>query len=210
MAREIHDELGQMLTGLKMDLSWIERRLPTIADAAVRQPISGKARSMVELLDQMVKTVRKISAELRPGVLDDLGLLPAMEWQARDWEARTGIECKVHSDLGERPVPPDRGTALFRIFQETLTNVVRHAQATQVHARVSLEAGDLVLEINDNGRGITEEEQRHTKSFGLLGMKERATMLGGQFSIHGTPGKGTTVHVRIPPGNVSPIRAADS
>jgi signal transduction histidine kinase len=193
-----------MLTGLKMDLSWIERRLPAIADEAARQPLAGKARSMVELLDQMVKTVRKISAELRPGVLDDLGLLPAMEWQAREWEARTSIECKVVSDLGERPVSPDCDTALFRIFQETLTNVARHAQATQVHARLGIEAGELVLEIKDNGRGITEEEQRHTRSFGLLGMKERATMLGGEFSIRGAPGKGTTVQVKIPPRGTAP------
>jgi PAS domain S-box-containing protein len=209
IAREIHDELGQMLTGLKMDLSWMERRLPTIADESVRQPLSDKSKSMVELLDQMVKTVRKISAELRPGVLDDLGLLPAMEWQARDWEVRTSIACKVFSDLGEHPVSPNCDTALFRIFQETLTNVARHAQATQVHARLGLEAGELVLEIKDNGRGITEDEQRHTKSFGLLGMKERATMLGGQFSIQGAPGQGTTVHVRIPAGDTTSLQATN-
>jgi two-component system sensor histidine kinase UhpB len=198
MAREIHDELGQMLTGLKMDLSWIERRLPAIADETLRQPLADKSRSMVELLDQMVKTVRKISAELRPGVLDDLGLVPAMEWQARDWEARTGIECEVASEIGECSVPPELGTALFRIFQETLTNVARHAQATEVRARLGSQAGNLTLEIRDNGRGITEEEQRHTRSFGLLGMKERASLLGGKFSILGTEGSGTTVHVSIP------------
>lgn len=198
MAREIHDELGQMLTGLKMDLSWIDRRLPSIADESVRQPLTGKAKSMVGLLDEMVQSVRKISAELRPGVLDDLGLVPALEWQAREWEARTGVVCKVTSGLGERPISPELGTALFRIFQETLTNVARHAQATTVTARLTFQAGELLLEIRDDGRGITEEEQKHTKSFGLLGMKERATMLGGRFSIRGVSGQGTTVHVSIP------------
>ena len=200
IAREIHDELGQMLTGLKMDLSWIGKRLPSIADEAIRQTFAGKAASMTELLDHMVKTVRKISAELRPGVLDDLGLVPALEWQARDWQARTGIECTVESNLGERPVPAEHGTALFRIFQETLTNVARHAQATHVQGRLGLDKDWLVMEIKDNGRGISEDEQRQTKSFGLLGMKERATMLGGKVTIRGLPGNGTTVSVRIPLG----------
>lgn len=198
IAREIHDELGQMLTGLKMDLSWIGKRLPQIADETMRQSLSDKAKSMSELLDHMVKTVRKISAELRPGVLDDLGLVPALEWQAREWQARTGIECSVESNLGERSVPAEHGTALFRIFQETLTNVARHAQATHVRALLGLEQDWLVMEIKDNGRGISDDEQRQTKSFGLLGMKERATMLGGKWSIRGVPGNGTTVSVRIP------------
>lgn len=198
IAREIHDELGQMLTGLKMDLSWLGKRLPSIPDETLQQSLAAKAGSMLELLDHMVKAVRKISAELRPGVLDDLGLVPAVEWQARDWQARTGIDCRVESQLGEKPVPADHGTALFRIFQETLTNIVRHAQASRVEARLGFEEGDLVMEISDNGRGITEDEQRQTRSFGLLGMKERATILGGQFSIRGVAGQGTTVSVRIP------------
>jgi PAS domain S-box-containing protein len=204
IAREIHDELGQILTGLKMDLVWIEKRLPTVNDEAIRQPLTSKTKSMLGLLDQMVKTVRKISAELRPGVLDDLGLLPAMEWQARDWQIRTGIECAVVSDVSEDAVPAEQRTALFRIFQETLTNVARHAQATQVRARLSLEKDWLAMEINDNGRGITEEEQRYTKSFGLLGMKERAMMLGGQVRIQGTAGQGTSVQVRIPISDPAP------
>jgi PAS domain S-box-containing protein len=210
IAREIHDELGQILTGLKMDLVWIEKRLPTVNDEAIRQPLTNKTRSMVGLLDQMVKTVRKISAELRPGVLDDLGLLPAMEWQARDWQIRTGIECAVVSDVSEDAVTPEQRTALFRIFQETLTNVARHAQATQVRARLNLENDWLAMEINDNGRGITEEEQRYTKSFGLLGMKERAMMLGGQVRIQGTPGQGTSVQVRIPISDPAPAASGNS
>jgi two-component system sensor histidine kinase UhpB len=198
IAREVHDELGQMLTGLKMDLAWLEKRLPGIADPAVRQPLEGKARSMFDLLAEMVKTVRRISAELRPGILDDLGLVSAMEWQAREWEARTGIKCVVTSTLNETAVSPDQGTALFRIFQETLTNVARHADASHVTARLGLDGGWLKLEIQDDGRGITDGEQRRAKSFGLLGMKERATLLGGDFVIQGAPGKGTTVSVRVP------------
>jgi PAS domain S-box-containing protein len=198
IAREVHDELGQMLTALKMDLAWMEKRLPGVADAAVRQPLEGRARSMFDLLAEMVKTVRRISSELRPGVLDDLGLVSAMEWQAREWEARTGIKCAVLSTLNETVVSPDQGTALFRIFQESLTNVARHANAASVTARLGLDQGWLILEMQDDGRGITPEEQRRVKSFGLLGMKERATLLGGELVVEGTPGKGTRIRVRVP------------
>ena len=198
IAREVHDELGQKITGLKMDLSWMEKRLPAIADQAARESLAAKARSMFELLDQMVMTVRKISAELRPGVLDDLGLVAALEWQARDWQARAGIECQVVTEIRELAVSPERDTAIFRIFQETLTNVARHAQATKVCAHLRVEENWLVIEMKDNGRGITEEERRRAKSFGLLGMNERAALLGGAFVIHGLPGRGTTVRVKFP------------
>lgn len=198
IAREVHDELGQMITGLKMDLSWMEKRLPGIADVAAREPLMVKAKAMFELLDRMVESVRKIASDLRPGVLDDLGLAPALEWQACDWQARTGIECQVSASLHGVTVSPEQGTALFRIFQETLTNVARHAQATRVNARISAAGGWVILEIQDNGRGITGEDRRRAKSFGLLGMNERATLLGGEFTISGEPGRGTTVRVRIP------------
>jgi two-component system sensor histidine kinase UhpB len=198
IAREVHDELGQMITGLRMDLSWMEKRLVAIADAAAREPLAAKAKAMFELLDGMVKTVRKIASELRPGVLDDLGLAPALEWQARDWQTRTGIECQVSANLEGVTVSPECGTALFRIFQETLTNVARHAQATRVNAQISASNGWSTMEIQDNGRGITGEDRRRTKSFGLLGMSERARLLGGEFNISGDPGKGTTVRVKIP------------
>jgi two-component system sensor histidine kinase UhpB len=198
IAREVHDELGQMITGLKMDLSWIEKRLPEIADVAAREPVAAKAKSMSELLDRTVKTVRKIASELRPGVLDDLGLLPAIEWQARDWQARTGIECQVSASLEGVTVSPERSTALFRIFQEVLTNVARHAQATRVRARISADDGWLVMEVQDNGRGITEEDQHRPRSFGVLGMQERAALLGGKCAVTGEPGVGTAVRVRIP------------
>jgi signal transduction histidine kinase len=155
-------------------------------------------KSMSDLLDHLVKAVRKLSSDLRPGALDDLGLVPAMEWQAREWQSRTGIECTVVSNLGSSDVPPDYGTALFRIFQETLTNVARHAHATQVRAEVGLSDGQVTLMIRDNGRGITEAEQRNTKSCGLLGMKERAGLLGGTCQIAGRPGQGTVVQIQVP------------
>ena len=198
IAREVHDELGQMVTGLRMDLAWMEKRLPGVGDESLRRSLSDKARSMFELLGHMVHAVRRISAELRPVVLDDLGLVPALEWQAREWQARTGIECSVISTAENLTVTPECGTAVFRIFQETLTNVARHAQASRVAARLSLADGWLVLETRDNGRGITEEQQRETKSFGLLGMKERASLLGGACTVQGAPGNGTTVQVKIP------------
>jgi len=198
IAREVHDQLGQMLTGLRMDTAWIEKRLETLNDPAARAPLGAKLTSMFALLDQMVKTVRRISAELRPGVLDDLGLVPALEWQAREWQERTGIDCAVSSELGSLKIAPEPGTALFRIFQESLTNVARHAGATQVAARLGVEAGAIVLEIRDNGRGVTADEVRNSKSLGLLGMRERAKMLGGEFRIAGEPARGTTVTVRIP------------
>jgi two-component system sensor histidine kinase UhpB len=198
IGREVHDELGQMITGLKMDLSWIEKRLPEIAGVAAREPVAARAKSMSELLDRTVKTVRKIASELRPGVLDDLGLVPAIEWQARDWQARTGIECQVSASLEGVTVSSERSTALFRIFQEVLTNVARHAQATRVRARISADDGWLVMEVQDNGRGITGEDQSRTRSFGVLGMRERATLLGGKLAVTGEPGVGTAVRVRIP------------
>ena len=198
IAREVHDQLGQMLTGLRMDVAWIEKRVETLKEPAVRAPLDAKLASMFALLDQMVKTVRRISAELRPGVLDDLGLVPALEWQAREWQERTGIQCAVSSELAAVQIASEPGTALFRIFQESLTNVARHAKATQVKTRLLAEPGAIVLEIHDNGRGVTADEVRHSKSFGLLGMRERAKILGGEFRIVGELGHGTTVTVRFP------------
>ena len=193
IAREIHDELGQMLTGFKMDVAWLDKRL-----AAAPPPLLDKVKTMSGLIDDMVKSVRRISAELRPGVLDDLGLVAALEWQAREFQVRTGIQCRFAPALGELELSADLGTAIFRICQETLTNVARHAQATSV--RIDLGAIDrqIALTVQDDGRGITDEEMARAKSFGLVGMRERTTILGGAFQISGTPGRGTTVTVTIP------------
>ncbi|MDP4196137.1 MAG: PAS domain-containing protein [Bacteroidota bacterium] len=200
ISREIHDELGQALTGLKMDLSWLEKRLLTENTAA--EPIQEKIAAMYSLINSTIKSVRKISSELRPGVLDYLGITAAIEWQAQEFQSRTGIECKLIRLPKELTMDQNFSTALFRIFQETLTNVARHANATVIEVELLLQNGKVILRIHDNGRGITDEEIINTKSFGLLGMRERAYLLGGEFNIKGTPGNGTTVTVTIPVGNI--------
>lgn len=198
IAREIHDELGQMLTGFKMDLSWLERRLTEMNAQAAGIPLLNKMKTMSGLIDEMVQSVRKISSELRPRALDDLGLVPAMEWQALEFEERTGLECKFTSPAADIHLPPDHCTAVFRIFQEALTNVARHARATRVTLHLQTSAHHLVLEIRDNGRGITDEEVANSQSLGLLGMRERALILGGDVRIRGVTGEGTAVTVEVP------------
>jgi signal transduction histidine kinase len=135
---------------------------------------------------------------LRPGILDDLGLVAAIEWQAQEFQKRTAIECVVTSDLKETILDQDLNTAFFRIFQESLTNVVRHANATRVDVRLWEQDGNLLMEIRDNGRGISESDWTNTRSIGVLGMRERASLLGGELTITGVPEQGTTVRVRIP------------
>jgi PAS domain S-box-containing protein len=192
IAREIHDELGQALTGLKMDLSWFSTRLPN-------QPaLMEKSAAMLKLIDSTVHAVRRLSTELRPAILDNLGLIPAIEWLGQEFQKRTGVVCEFVSMEDDLNLDQERTTALFRICQEALTNVARYAQATAVHMELDSDDHHITLRISDNGRGISEAEQRATKSFGLLGMRERARLLGGSFEIHGEPGKGTTLTVQIP------------
>lgn len=198
MTREIHDELGQALTGFKMDLAWIRNRLQGEEAAASRQSILEKIAKMGTLLDATANLMRRLCTELRPGVLDDLGLAAAIEWQAGEYQSRTGIICETKLELGEMEVEPDRSTALFRIFQELLTNVARHARATRVEATIRKAGMDVIMEVKDNGRGITKGEIAGKKSLGLLGMRERALILGGDVEIRGVAGKGTTVKVRMP------------
>jgi two-component system sensor histidine kinase UhpB len=193
IARQVHDELGQALTGLKLDLSWLDNHLPR--DARI---LHQKAKAMSAYIDTTIQTVRRIATELRPGILDDLGLIAAIEWQSHEFELRTGIQCSVHTDLTETMWPQDFSTVFFRIFQETLTNIIRHAQAKQVKVELAQEAGRLILTIHDNGRGITAAEAASSRSIGLVGMRERAALLGGEVEFLGLPGKGTTVSVRIP------------
>ncbi|MBI3876200.1 MAG: response regulator [Verrucomicrobia bacterium] len=193
IAREVHDELGQTLTGLKIDLAWIVGRLPKD-----EKTLQDKARTMFGHIDTTIQTVRRISTELRPGILDDLGLVAAIEWQANEFQTRTGIQCHVFATNKAPILDEDLNTAFFRIFQETLTNIIRHANATRADVRLTEESGKLVLEVKDNGRGISEADIAQTKSIGLLGMRERAALVGGEFNIRGTTGKGTTVTVRIP------------
>ncbi|MGE5431953.1 MAG: PAS domain S-box protein [Syntrophomonadaceae bacterium] len=200
ISREIHDELGQALTGLKMDLSWLDKKLQ--AEGQLQEAITEKINAMYSLINATIKSVRKISSELRPGVLDYLGISAAIEWQAQEFQNRTGITCKIVAMPKELELDQNFSTALFRIFQETLTNIARHAGANIIQVSLIHENGNIVLVIKDNGRGITDEEIINTKSFGLLGMRERAYLLGGEFTIKGQPGKGTTVTVTIPVGDL--------
>lgn len=193
IAREIHDELGQALTGLKMDLTWMTGRLPQD-----QKPLIEKADSMFNLIDTTIRSVRRISSGLRPEVLDEIGLAAAVGWQVRDFQVRTGIRCAVNLPPAGIDLDQERSTAAFRIFQELLTNVARHAGATRVDVVMRLDKGGLKLEVQDNGKGITAAEIQSPKSLGLLGMRERAFLFGGEVQIMGSHGKGTTVTVSIP------------
>jgi signal transduction histidine kinase len=193
ISRAVHDELGQALTGLKIDLSWLSGRLPKQMG-----PLINKTREMSSHIDETIQTVRRISTELRPGILDHLGLVAAIEWQANELQTRTGIQCKVSNSLDRTILDEELNTVFFRIFQETLTNIIRHAGATRVDVHLKEEEGRLILEVKDNGRGITREQMSNVKSIGLLGMRERAALLGGEVNITGMPKKGTKVIVSIP------------
>jgi len=193
MAREIHDELGQALTGLKMDLAWLQQHT-----RPKQKDLLQKFRDMSDLVDTTIQDVRRIATELRPGMLDDLGLVPAMEWQLQEFQKRSGIRCRFTSDLEEVTLDAEETTVLFRILQETLTNVARHAAATRVEVSLHEEQGYVRLQVQDNGRGITASEVEGSRSFGLLGMRERVLLRSGDFSIQGTPGRGTTVVIKLP------------
>jgi PAS domain S-box-containing protein len=194
IAREIHDELGQALTCMSMDLAFLEKLLPKGQGS---EQATARMTALTEMIRETVKTVRRISSELRPSILDDLGLAAGLEWLGRDFEARTGLTCKI-SVPSSLELPPQKGIAIFRMCQEALTNVARHAKATQVSIDLVEGDGQLTLEVHDNGRGINEQELQSHKSFGLLGMRERAVLLGGTATITGRPGKGTSVLVQVP------------
>lgn len=198
ISREIHDELGQMLTGIRMDLRWIEDRLDAFGDDPRVNPILDKLVVTAELTDATTRTVQRIATELRPGVLDKLGLPMALQYEVTQFEERTGIPCRI--DLpGESPsMQPEAATACFRIFQEALTNVVRHSQASAVEAELRMEDRGYHLEIRDNGRGLGKVEVENPTSLGLRGMQERARLVGGEVRFSARPGGGTIVAVQIP------------
>jgi PAS domain S-box-containing protein len=191
ISREVHDELGQSLTAVRMDLAWVARRL-----SRRNGRVLERIRSTLQLAESIMESVRRISTELRPGILDH-GLAAALEWQVQEFQARTGIQCKVRL-LTRKGCGSDVSTALFRILQETLTNVARHAKATRVEVVKQRVRDRLVLRIRDNGRGFDQADPSLSKSLGLLGMRERAAILGGRVNITSAPGKGTTVTARIP------------
>jgi PAS domain S-box-containing protein len=191
ISREVHDELGQSLTAVKMDLAWLAVRLPQR-----NGPMLKRIRSTRQLADSIIQSIRRISTELRPAVLD-LGLAAAVEWQVQEFQARSGVQCTVRL-LTREEVASNASTAMFRIFQETLTNVARHAKATRAEVVLQKQRDRLVLLIRDNGRGFDQADPSLSKSLGLLGMRERAAILGGRVNISSAPGKGTTVTAWIP------------
>jgi signal transduction histidine kinase len=193
IAYEVHDELGGVLTAMKLGLARLRKEFSK--DAPARATQIGE---MMSVIDLAVQTVRRIASDLRPAILDDLGLIPALEWQAQEFERQTGLVC--HFDCFSEALELNRetSTAIFRVFQESLANIARHAQATQVNVMMLEEEGHLTLQIRDNGRGPGSGELQQLKSLGLIGMRERMRQVAGEFDIHTAPGQGTTVLIRIP------------
>jgi PAS domain S-box-containing protein len=193
IASEIHDELGQLLTALKMDVVWLAKRLP-----AEQEPMQERARSMRQTVDMTIQSVKRISAELRPHVLDNLGLSAAIEWQVKQIKDVTGIDCQFNSVPADVVADNNISVALFRIFQEAITNAVRHSKATQIKVELKQLAGSIRLVVEDNGLGIKHSEISDPRSFGLISIKDRARALGGEVDINGRPGKGTLITSEIP------------
>jgi len=189
IAREIHDELGQVLTALRMELSWLNGKMPGLA---------GRTKSMSDMIDSGIKTVQKILTALRPNLLDDLGLIAAIEWQVEEFQKRTGITCELIADKKEINLDRDVAIAVYRILQEALTNIAKHANATLARVRLFCKPDQLNMEVIDNGRGITEERISNLQSFGLTGMRERVHILGGHFKIAGVQDNGTELTITIP------------
>ena len=193
IAREIHDELGQQLTGLKMDISWLGKRIKTDDDA-----IKEKITSIISLLDETVKSVRRISSSLRPSILDDLGLIAALEWHSQEVEKRSEIKVNFNADIPEPDLSVSAATGIFRIYQEILTNAVRHANAHVINGSLRILNDRLLLAVQDDGRGMDQEQVKNKKTLGLIGMRERTFLLGGRFDLYSEPGKGTAIQVSIP------------
>lgn len=194
ISREIHDDLGQALTVLKMDVSWMRKKLRKGQDI-----LDEKMQGMSQFIDDTIGTVQRICMDLRPRLLDDAGLVAAMEWHVEDFQNRTGIQCLLdHGNIIDEHLSQVQSTTLFRIFQEGLTNVLRHAHARWVRVVLNEEGVFLLLTIEDNGRGITQDQIHDPDSFGLMGVRERIAFLGGTFEVHGIPGKGTIIKARIP------------
>jgi len=191
IARELHDELGQRLTALKMELS-------TLGPAAARRSQDGRITKMLEMVDDTVAAVRRIAADLRPMMLDDLGLNAAIEWLARDAGHRMGIQITVRLGEEDPPVAQGAAIALFRMVQEALTNVARHAHATEVCIEMRQEGGELLLRVRDNGVGFSDRSTQQDGRYGLLGIRERAYMLGGRLEVDNPPGGGGQITVRLP------------
>lgn len=197
IAREIHDELGHNLTGLKLDLTWVGRQIDHVNDT-VRGELDAKLNDMRRLLDDTVGQVRRLASELRPGILDHLGVEAALEWESGEFEKRTGVACLFRQEGDELAVPEPMAIAIYRVFQELLTNVARHSGADSVTVTLANRRQEIILDVCDDGRGITVEQIQSQRSLGLLGIRERVRALGGSVEIDSDSGAGTRVIVRIP------------
>jgi signal transduction histidine kinase len=198
IARELHDELGSALTSLRWGLDEIDDILSKTTTGSDPNALRRKIAALTTLVEATVHTVRRISSQLRPSIPDDMGLVATIEWEAQKFEARTGIACHFHSSVKDVHLTREQSTAALRIFQEALTNILRHAEATKVEIAIKEEGGEFVLSISDNGRGITLGQTSGTETLGLLGMRERAHLIGGEVSITSAEGRGTVVAVRVP------------
>jgi signal transduction histidine kinase len=199
LARELHDDLGQAMTGLKMDLAWLERRVLDSADGAPpSEEIHGKLQMMTQIVNQCIHTLRSVITELRPQTLDQLGLIPSLEWQVDTFGRRFGLRTSFTSSVESVSIDLGRATAVFRMFQEMLTNVARHAAASRVNVAVDVEGNTLIVTVQDNGRGVPSDKPAKKSSTGILGMRERVSLLGGDLDVASRPQQGTTVVVRVP------------
>jgi signal transduction histidine kinase len=193
IARHLHDELGQALTLLKLNCAWVAGRLRAPPEGVIE-----RLQSSIQVADETIRTVRRLATELRPGILD-LGIAAAIEWQAEEFQSRSEIQCIVDlCDDDDNLIDPGVAIQIFRIFQEIITNIVRHASATTVTITLKCEGAELLLEVGDNGKGITSDQIANHNSLGLLGMRERAMLAEGTFWVGGNTQGGTTIRVRVP------------
>ncbi|MDO9471065.1 MAG: response regulator [Nitrosomonas sp.] len=192
IGREIHDVLGGTLTVLKMDLDWLSKKISA-------DPMHERIRSLYELTGEAIETARRVSINLRPNVLDNLGLYGAIEWQIREFEQRTDIRCELESTISNLSLSNKHfETSIFRVIQEVFINIVRHSQATRVDIELSEDEDDILITIKDNGVGITESQMLNPESFGIIGMNERTQQIGGKLEISGVPSQGSVVTLKIP------------
>ncbi len=197
IAREIHDELGQVLTALKMDVILLSEDIKDSKKFSSENIIS-ELESIAKLIDNSIQSVRDIATELRPDILDHLGIIAAIKWQSQEFHKRNRIKCSVHSELEYIELEKNKSTATFRIFQEILTNILRHADSSEVNVSILKEDNNFILQVRDNGKGINEDDINNLKSIGIIGMRERTEIIGGQFHILGEKDKGTLVTLKVP------------
>ncbi len=200
IARQLHSEFGQLVTALHLDLIWLSCKHSEAGGGAQAAEIAGRLKSMMKLVNALTNSTRRIAMSLRPSLLDDFGLVAALRWQTRDFQERTGLECTLLTgpDVAQMQLQDSQATAFFRISQELLTNVIRHANAQRVQICLQEESGALVMTINDDGRGIMEEDMAKPTSFGLRGIRERLVLIKGELTVKGVPHRGTSASVRVP------------